>query len=90
MSILRGQHWSRPKYMRIWPMEVIDSDCTSSIHGVDRLVTQLLLPHPPGAVKPENSLLRESVLGILAGAFVGFGFSTCMIAAGQVSFFQGD
>lgn len=38
-----------------------------------------------GAVKPRNSLLRELVLGVLAGAFIGFGFSTCMLAAGQVS-----
>lgn len=45
------------------------------------------LPSSPrsGAVKPRNSLLRELVLGVLAGAFIGFGFTTCMLAAGLVS-----
>jgi formate/nitrite transporter FocA (FNT family) len=37
-----------------------------------------------GEAKPRNSLLKEMVLGFLAGTFIGFGFSTCMIAAGQV------
>ncbi|WIA22109.1 hypothetical protein OEZ85_004451 [Tetradesmus obliquus] len=38
-----------------------------------------------GSDKTRNSVLRESVLGILAGCFIGFGFSTCMLAAGQLS-----
>lgn len=38
-----------------------------------------------GEGKGRNSWLKEVVLGITAGAFISFGFSTCMIAAGQVS-----
>lgn len=37
-----------------------------------------------GEAKHRNSWLKEVILGILAGAFIGFGFATCMIAAGQV------
>lgn len=37
-----------------------------------------------GQAKHRNSFLKEVVLGIMAGAFIGFGFATCMIAAGQV------
>jgi hypothetical protein len=37
-----------------------------------------------GQAKHRNSFLKELVLGILAGVFIGFGFATCMIAAGQV------
>jgi hypothetical protein len=38
-----------------------------------------------GAAKLRGSLLREVVLGVLAGAYIGFGFSLCMLCAGQVS-----
>lgn len=38
-----------------------------------------------GQAKQRNSWLKEVVLGIMAGGFIGFGFATCMIAAGQVS-----
>lgn len=37
-----------------------------------------------GEGKHRNSLIKEVILGILAGAFICFGFATCMIAAGQV------
>jgi len=37
-----------------------------------------------GEAKGNGSCLREVVLGVLAGCFIGFGFSTCMLAAGQV------
>jgi hypothetical protein len=37
-----------------------------------------------GQAKHRNSWLKELVLGIIAGVFIGFGFATCMIAAGQV------
>lgn len=37
-----------------------------------------------GQAKHRNSFLKEVVLGIMAGVFIGFGFATCMIAAGQV------
>jgi formate/nitrite transporter FocA (FNT family) len=37
-----------------------------------------------GAAKLENSFLREVVLGVMAGAYIGFGFSLCMLCAGQV------
>jgi hypothetical protein len=42
-----------------------------------------------GQAKSRNSWLKEVVLGIMAGAFIGFGFATCMIAAGQVSAWDG-
>jgi hypothetical protein len=41
-------------------------------------------PHA-GAAKPRNSLLRELVLGFLAGMYIGIGFSLCMLCAGQLS-----
>lgn len=37
-----------------------------------------------GQAKHRSSWLKELVLGIMAGVFIGFGFATCMIAAGQV------
>ncbi|WIA42546.1 hypothetical protein OEZ86_008528 [Tetradesmus obliquus] len=51
------------------------------------LVPQEIYDHiaEGGEAKPRNSLLKEMVLGFLAGTFIGFGFSTCMIAAGQLS-----
>lgn len=38
-----------------------------------------------GAAKANSSILKELVMGVMAGCFIGFGFSTCMIAAGQLS-----
>lgn len=37
-----------------------------------------------GAVKPSNSFLRELVLTVLAGIYIGFGFSLCMSIGGQI------
>eukprot|EP00878_Enallax_costatus_P026367 GHUV01028297.1.p1 GENE.GHUV01028297.1~~GHUV01028297.1.p1 ORF type:complete len:115 (+),score=23.68 GHUV01028297.1:1449-1793(+) len=37
-----------------------------------------------GEAKPHGSFLRELMLGLIAGAFICFGYTTCMIAAGQV------
>jgi hypothetical protein len=37
-----------------------------------------------GEGKQRNSWMKEIILGIMAGAFICFGFATCMIAAGQV------
>lgn len=42
-----------------------------------------------GQEKQANSWMKEVVLGILAGAFIGFGFTTCLIAAGQVRWLYG-
>lgn len=42
------------------------------------------LQQTTGDAKRQGPLLRELVLGLLAGCFIGFGYSTCMIAAGQV------
>ena len=40
--------------------------------------------HSPGADKLKNSFLRETVLGVMAGTYIAFGFSLCMLCAGQV------
>lgn len=38
-----------------------------------------------GSCKLQGSLLREAVLGFMAGVFISHGYATCMIAAGQLS-----
>ncbi|WIA35447.1 hypothetical protein OEZ86_003887 [Tetradesmus obliquus] len=46
---------------------------------------QYLCCHVVGSCKLQGSLLREAVLGLMAGVFISLGYATCMIAAGQLS-----
>jgi len=64
----------------------LDHVCQLEEGGVNR--TDHMCPSPTlsaGQAKHRNSWMKEIVLGFMAGAFICFGFATCMIAAGQVS-----
>eukprot|EP00878_Enallax_costatus_P003944 GHUV01004165.1.p1 GENE.GHUV01004165.1~~GHUV01004165.1.p1 ORF type:complete len:364 (+),score=79.37 GHUV01004165.1:278-1369(+) len=73
-------------------LELAEQHHASQAHGHDEhpqrhcLVPQEIYDHiaDGGAAKHKNSLLKEVVCGVMAGCFIGFGFSTCMIAAGQI------
>ena len=53
-------------------------------------LTCFLIACLTGEAKHRNSWMKEIVLGFMAGAFICFGFATCMIAAGQVRSQQGQ